>query len=45
MGEDTKAQKVRLEHWMSDLPDPIKDMPLIFLAIPGNIGVLIQNKY
>ncbi|KAJ8712204.1 hypothetical protein PYW07_005046 [Mythimna separata] len=36
MGEDTKAQKLRLDRWMSDLPAPIKDMPLIFLAIPGS---------
>ncbi|XP_022823004.1 PI-PLC X domain-containing protein 3 isoform X3 [Spodoptera litura] len=36
MVEDHSAQKLRLENWMGDLPDPIKDMPLIFLAIPGS---------
>ncbi|XP_021192368.2 PI-PLC X domain-containing protein 3 [Helicoverpa armigera] len=36
MGEDTAAQKLRLENWMSDLPAPLKELPLIFLAIPGS---------
>uniref|UniRef100_A0A2H1WST6 SFRICE_017682 n=1 Tax=Spodoptera frugiperda TaxID=7108 RepID=A0A2H1WST6_SPOFR len=36
MVEDHSAQKLRLENWMADLPEPIKDMPLIFLAIPGS---------
>lgn len=43
MGDDGKAQKVRLENWMSDLPSQIKEMPLIYLAIPGNIIFFIQN--
>ncbi|KAH9633876.1 hypothetical protein HF086_002907, partial [Spodoptera exigua] len=36
MVEDNSSQKLRLENWMADLPGPIKDMPLIFLAIPGS---------
>lgn len=40
MGEDIKIQKVRLEHWMNDLPPAIKEIPFIFLAIPGNINIL-----
>ncbi|KAF9424580.1 hypothetical protein HW555_000391 [Spodoptera exigua] len=36
MVEDNSSQKLRLENWMADLPGAIKDMPLIFLAIPGS---------
>lgn len=35
MSEDTSAHKLRLEHWMSDLPAQLKEVPLIYLAIPG----------
>ncbi|XP_026748010.1 PI-PLC X domain-containing protein 3 isoform X2 [Trichoplusia ni] len=36
MSEDTLAHKLRLEHWMSDLPAQLKEVPLIYLAIPGS---------
>lgn len=35
MSNDTKAQQLQLEHWMRDLPEQLKDVPLIYLAIPG----------
>lgn len=44
MVEDHSAQKLRLENWMADLPEPIKDMPLIFLAIPGNFFNLLRLR-
>lgn len=44
MGEDGSEQKLRLEYWMNDLPAQIKDIPLIYLAIPGNINILIIEE-
>lgn len=35
MSNDTIAQQMNLEHWMRDLPVQLKDVPLIYLAIPG----------
>lgn len=32
MGE---AQELNLESWMRDLPEQLKDIPFIYLAIPG----------
>lgn len=32
MGE---AQELSLESWMRDLPEQLKDIPFIYLAIPG----------
>lgn len=37
MGEDSAAQRINLEHWMRELPAQLKDVPLIYLAIPGKI--------
>ncbi|XP_053610444.1 PI-PLC X domain-containing protein 3 isoform X2 [Plodia interpunctella] len=34
MGEESTAQ-VNLEYWMRDLPPQLKEVPLIYLAIPG----------
>ncbi|KAM3965721.1 PI-PLC X domain-containing protein 3 [Aphomia sociella] len=36
MGKDSIAQKFDLENWMRDLPAQLKDVPLIYLAIPGS---------
>ncbi|KAJ0174751.1 hypothetical protein K1T71_009859 [Dendrolimus kikuchii] len=36
MSENSLAQTLRLETWMSDLPPQLKDVPLIYLAIPGS---------
>ncbi|XP_026321565.1 PI-PLC X domain-containing protein 3 [Hyposmocoma kahamanoa] len=36
MSNDTIAQQMNLEHWMRDLPVQLKDVPLIYLAIPGS---------
>ncbi|KAG6455101.1 PI-PLC X domain-containing protein 3 isoform X2 [Manduca sexta] len=36
MSEKNSAQNLRLETWMSDLPPQLKDVPLIYLAIPGS---------
>lgn len=36
MSEDGAAQNFRLESWMSDLPIQLKDIPIIYLAIPGS---------
>lgn len=33
MGGDSAA--LHLESWMSELPEQLKDIPLIYLAIPG----------
>lgn len=33
MSENTSA--VNLESWMSELPAQLKEVPLIYLAIPG----------
>lgn len=36
MGEDGSTQKINLESWMADLPEQLKNLPFIYLAIPGN---------
>ncbi|XP_072944750.1 PI-PLC X domain-containing protein 3 [Epargyreus clarus] len=36
MSEDTAAQKLNLESWMAELPEPLKNIPIIYLAIPGS---------
>ncbi|CAK1586803.1 unnamed protein product [Parnassius mnemosyne] len=36
MGEDGSAQNVTLENWMRELPEQLKNLPLIYLAIPGS---------
>ncbi|XP_026756144.2 PI-PLC X domain-containing protein 3 isoform X2 [Galleria mellonella] len=36
MGKDSTAQNLDLENWMRDLPAQLKDIPLIYLAIPGS---------
>ncbi|XP_059057879.1 PI-PLC X domain-containing protein 3 isoform X2 [Achroia grisella] len=36
MGKDSTAQNFNLENWMRDLPAQLKDVPLIYLAIPGS---------
>ncbi|XP_075980438.1 PI-PLC X domain-containing protein 3 isoform X2 [Anticarsia gemmatalis] len=36
MGEDISAQDLALESWMNDLPPQLKEVPLIYLAIPGS---------
>ncbi|XP_013200996.2 PI-PLC X domain-containing protein 3 [Amyelois transitella] len=35
MGEESAAQ-INLESWMTDLPAQLKEVPLIYLAIPGS---------
>lgn len=35
MSNDATAQQTNLEHWMRDLPVQLKDVPFIYLAIPG----------
>jgi hypothetical protein len=37
MDEQSNAQIINLEHWMSNLPEQVKDVPLIYLAIPGKL--------
>ncbi|CAH2984002.1 unnamed protein product [Chilo suppressalis] len=36
MSEESTAQIINLEHWMGNLPDQLKDIPFIYLAIPGS---------
>ncbi|KAL4710872.1 hypothetical protein ACJJTC_002502 [Scirpophaga incertulas] len=36
MVEISSSQIVNLEYWMGNLPDQLKDVPLIYLAIPGS---------
>lgn len=36
MSDDSSAQRINLETWMSDLPPQLKDVPVIYLAIPGS---------
>ncbi|CAB3253166.1 unnamed protein product [Arctia plantaginis] len=36
MSDDISAQNFNLESWMNDLPPQLKDVPLIYLAIPGS---------
>lgn len=40
MNEDSSAQTLRLESWMGDLPIQLKDVPIIYLAIPGTSKIL-----
>lgn len=45
MSNDTTAQQMNLEHWMRDLPIQLKDVPLIYLAIPGtSFCFIFYNK-
>lgn len=39
MSEDGAAHNFRLESWMSDLPIQLKDIPIIYLAIPGEFFI------
>ncbi|XP_028162067.1 PI-PLC X domain-containing protein 3 isoform X2 [Ostrinia furnacalis] len=34
--KDSSAQIINLEYWMKSLPEPLKNVPLIYLAIPGS---------
>lgn len=34
---------IDLEHWMRDLPEQIKNLPFIYLAIPGKFIVLCRS--
>ncbi|XP_013140958.1 PREDICTED: PI-PLC X domain-containing protein 3 isoform X3 [Papilio polytes] len=36
MCEDGSAQNLNLENWMRDLPEQLKNVPIIYLAIPGS---------
>ncbi|XP_022121691.2 PI-PLC X domain-containing protein 3 isoform X1 [Pieris rapae] len=36
MGEQSFAQTIDLENWMKKLPEPIKNTPFIYIAIPGS---------
>lgn len=36
MEKDTSAYRMSLESWMNDLPPQLKEVPLIYLAIPGS---------
>ncbi|VVC93247.1 unnamed protein product [Leptidea sinapis] len=36
MSEESTMQKLNLRHWMAELPDEIKQYPIIYLAIPGS---------
>ncbi|XP_045775125.1 PI-PLC X domain-containing protein 3 isoform X1 [Maniola jurtina] len=36
MSENGSAQSIDLENWMRDLPEQLKYIPLIYLAIPGS---------
>ncbi|CAH2043394.1 unnamed protein product, partial [Iphiclides podalirius] len=36
MGEDSSAQSLNLESWMGELPEQLKHVPFIYLAIPGS---------
>lgn len=36
MSENGSAQKVDLKNWMRDLPEQIRNIPFIYLAIPGS---------
>lgn len=36
MSENGSAQRVDLKNWMRDLPEQIRNIPFIYLAIPGN---------
>lgn len=35
--ENGSAQIINLEYWMRNLPEQLKNVPFIYLAIPGNI--------
>lgn len=37
MSDNGSAQSVDLENWMRDLPEQLRNIPLIYLAIPGNL--------
>ncbi|XP_023937236.1 PI-PLC X domain-containing protein 3 isoform X2 [Bicyclus anynana] len=36
MSDNVSAQHIDLENWMRDLPEPLRNIPLIYLAIPGS---------
>ncbi|XP_039756226.1 PI-PLC X domain-containing protein 3 isoform X1 [Pararge aegeria] len=36
MSDNGAAQSIDLENWMRDLPEQLKNIPLIYLAIPGS---------
>lgn len=42
MCEDGSAQNVNLENWMRDLPEQLKNVPFIYLAIPGNVTICLM---
>lgn len=40
---DGSAQIINLEYWMTNLPEQLKDVPFIYLAIPGKTLDLLHN--
>lgn len=36
----TQSMRLSLSNWMRDLPAQLKDIPLIYLAIPGEFNTL-----
>ncbi|XP_026495492.1 PI-PLC X domain-containing protein 3 isoform X1 [Vanessa tameamea] len=43
MSENGFAQNVDLQHWMRDLPEQIRNIPFIYLAIPGSHDSMTYN--
>lgn len=37
MSENGSAQNIDLQNWMRNLPEQLRNIPLIYLAIPGNL--------
>lgn len=35
MSETSKSDNIDLENWMRDLPEQLRNVPIIYLAIPG----------
>lgn len=44
MAENSKANgNIDLENWMGELPGNLRDVPVIYLAIPGELLFLFMH--